>query len=80
MHALYQAFVDTEPTTAEFKGEVNRLQNIEKDIIAIPNLLTVGSISLNTSPIKDSLHGLAVAWKMKYSTELHEEGRVSVHI
>ncbi|XP_028415382.1 dynein heavy chain 8, axonemal-like isoform X2 [Dendronephthya gigantea] len=72
LHALYQAFVDTEPSTAEFHREVERLQSIEQDIFAIPDLLIIGSVCLNTTPVKDSLHGLAVAWKMKYSTELHE--------
>ena len=76
MHALYQAFVDTEPSTAEFRSEVDRLQSIGKDIFAIPDLLTIGPVSLNTTPVKDSLHGLAVAWKMKYSTELHEVAKV----
>ena len=76
MHALYQAFVDTDPSTAGFRGEVDRLQSIEKEIYAIPDLLTIGSVSLNTTPVKDSLHGLAVAWKMKYSTELHEIAKV----
>ena len=76
MHALYQAFVDTEPSPSEFRNEVDRLQSIEKDIYAIPDLLTIGSVSLNTTPVKDSLHGLAVAWKKKYSTELHEIAKV----
>ena len=76
MHALYQALVDTEPSLAEFRSEVDRLQSIEKEIFAIPDLLTIGSVSLNTTPVKDSLHGLAVAWKKKYSTELHEIAKV----
>ena len=76
MHALYQAFVDMEPSAAEFHREVKRLQSIEKEICAIPDLLIIGSVCLNTTPVKDSLHGLAVAWKMKYSTELHEIAKV----
>lgn len=76
MHALYQAFVESDPGTTMFKLEVERLQSIEQDVLEIPGQLTVGSVCLNTSPIKDSLHGFAVAWKMRYSTQLHEEAKV----
>ena len=76
MHALYQVFVDNDPGTTMFKLEVERLQAIEHDVLEIPDRLMVGSICLNTSPIKDSLHGFAVAWKMRYSTQLHEEAKV----
>ena len=76
MHALYQVFVDNDPGTTMFKLEVERLQNIEHDVLEIPGQLMVGSVCLNTSPIKDSLHGFAVAWKMRYSTQLHEEAKV----
>ena len=76
MHALYQSFVDSDPGTTMFKLEVERLQTIEQDVLEIPGRLTVGSVCLNTSPIKDSLHGFAVAWKMRYSSQLHEEAKV----
>lgn len=76
MHALYQVFVDNDPGTTMFKLEVERLQAIEHDVVEIPDRLMVGSVCLNASPIKDSLHGFAVAWKMRYSTQLHEEAKV----
>ncbi|XP_068697910.1 dynein axonemal heavy chain 8-like [Montipora foliosa] len=78
MHALYQSFVDSDPGTTMFKLEVERLQSIEQDVLEIPNRLTVGSVCLNTSPIKDSLHGFSVAWKMRYSTQLHEEAKIEL--
>lgn len=76
MHTLYQAFVESDPGTSAFKQEVERLQSIEQDVLGIPERLNVGSVCLNTSPIKDSLHGFAVAWKMRYSTQIHEEAKV----
>ena len=76
MHTLYQAFVEGDPGTSAFKGEVERLQQIEQDVLAIPDRLDVGSVSLNTAPIKDSLHGFSVAWKMRYSTQIHEDAKV----
>jgi len=39
--------------------------------------LIVGPIILETSPIKNALHGFALAWKAKYAEVLHEEAKVS---
>lgn len=77
MHALYHSFVESDPGTDRFKEEVENLQRIEENVLSIPDRLTIGSVSLTTSPIKDSLHGFAVAWKLRYSTQLHEEAKVS---
>ena len=77
MHALYQAFVEGEPGIPAIQKEIERLQEIEQRVDNIECILNVGSVSLNTMPIKDSLHGFAVAWKTKYSTQLHEEAKVS---
>lgn len=76
MHALYHSFAESDPGTDRFKEEVENLQQIEENVLSIPDRLTIGSVSLNTSPIKDSLHGFAVAWKLRYSTQLHEEAKV----
>lgn len=77
MHALYHSFVESDPGTNKFKEEIENLQNIEVNVSSIPDMLKIGSVCLNTSPIKDSLHGFAVAWKLRYSTQLHEEAKVS---
>lgn len=76
MHALYHSFVESDPGTSRFRAEVENLQKIEENVHGIPNMLVVGSVCLNTAPIKDSLHGFAVAWKLRYSTQLHEEAKV----
>lgn len=78
MHALYQAFVESDPGTNMFKLEVENLQSIEQDVLGIPDRLNVGSVCLNTSPIKDSLHGFSIAWKTRYSSQLHEEAKVEL--
>ena len=79
MHALYQAFVESDPGTNMFKVEVESLQSIEQDVLGIPDRLNVGSVCLNTSPIKDSLHGFSIAWKTRYSSQLHEEAKVYLY-
>ena len=45
-------------------------------MVGIPDVLPVGSICLNTDPIKNALHGYAMAWKTQYASVLHEEAKV----
>ena len=56
--------------------EVEQLLKIEKKVIAIPNNLPVGPICLHTDPVKDALHGFAMAWKGQYASLLHEDAKV----
>ena len=77
MHSLYQAFAESDPGTSAFQQEIQKLQTIEEKVCGIPERLNIGCVCLSTAPIKDSLHGLAVAWKTRYSTQLHEEAKVN---
>ena len=45
---------------------------------SIPDELPVGPIILVTTPIKNALHGFAIAWKTQYASILHEEAKVNV--
>ena len=58
--------------------EVERLLKIEKKVVAIPQILPVGPICLQTNPIKDALHGFSMAWKNQYASVLHDEAKVSI--
>ena len=49
-------------------------------VIAIPNVLPVGPICLHTDPVKDALHGFAMAWKSQYASLLHEDAKVRVKV
>ena len=49
-------------------------------VIAIPNVLPVGPICLHTDPVKDALHGFAMAWKSQYASLLHEDAKVRVNV
>ena len=60
--------------------EVERMLKIERKVLDIPVILPVGPICLHTNPIKDSLHGFAMAWKNQYASVLHEEAKVRVPI
>lgn len=58
------------------KKEVERFLYIEKKVLGIPKVLPVGCICLRTDPIKDALHGFAMAWKIQFASVLHEEAKV----
>ena len=60
--------------------EVEQLLKVEKKVIAIPNVLPVGPICLHTDPVKDALHGFAMAWKSQYASLLHEDAKVRVKV
>ena len=77
MHGSFFEFVSGEPSVQTIKREVERYLYIEKKVLGIPNTLPVGSICLYTDPIKDALHGFAMAWKTKFASVLHEEAKVN---
>ncbi|XP_071954985.1 uncharacterized protein [Antedon mediterranea] len=75
MHGTYYEFISNDPGMHAIQREVERLLHIEDKIQAIPKVLPVGSICLQTSPIKDALYGFAVQWKSLYAQSLHEEAK-----
>ena len=77
MYAAYYDFIDNDPGTFAIKREVERLLHIEEKIQAVPRVLPVGPICLETRPITDALYGFAVQWKTQYAQVLHEEAKVS---
>ncbi len=45
-------------------------------MLNIPVELPIGPVILVTNPVKDALHGFAMAWKTQYASVLHEEAKV----
>ena len=74
----YNEFVQHNPGLDAIQREVERLLKIESKVTAIPQILPVGSICLQTDPIKNALHGFAMAWKTLYASILHEEAKVKI--
>ncbi|CAH1799095.1 unnamed protein product [Owenia fusiformis] len=75
MHGDFYEFINHDPGLVAIQREVERLLRIEKKVMRIPLVLPVGSICLQTSPVKDALHGFAMAWKTQYASVLHEEAK-----
>ena len=76
MYGAYSEFIAHDPGNAAIHKEVERLLQVERKVMAIPQVLPIGSICLQTGPIRDALHGFAMAWKNQYASVLHEEAKV----
>ncbi|XP_067674368.1 uncharacterized protein [Haliotis asinina] len=75
MHGNFHEFISADPGMVAIKREVERFLYVEKKVLGIPNCLPIGPICLHTDPIKDALHGFAMAWKTKFASVLHEEAK-----
>lgn len=76
LHGNFKEFIMGDPGMFNIKKEVERFLYIEKKVLGIPKVLPVGCICLRTDPIKDALHGFAMAWKIQFASVLHEEAKV----
>ncbi|KAL4232681.1 hypothetical protein ACF0H5_007369 [Mactra antiquata] len=75
MHGNFKEFLHNDPGMFAIKREVERYLYIEKKVLGIPRSLPVGPVCLQTDPIKDALHGFAMAWKTQFASVLHEEAK-----
>ena len=80
MQGNYVDFIRHDPGIEAIKREVMRLLKVEQKVIEIPDILPVGSICLHTDPVKNALHGFAMAWKNQYGSKLHNEAKVGDYI
>lgn len=71
MNTLYTLLEEEKPDLESHHVEVQRLVKIERNIQNIANQVNIGSIVLETTPIKESLSGFCLAWKMCYVQKLH---------
>ena len=77
LQVLFKAFSDANPGLLAFHREVERLQKIELDLVSTPDKINLGPLVLSTLPVKDSLYGFAIAWKVCYAQPLHESAKVT---
>ena len=76
MVCFYNDFVQNDPNPESINQEVEYLLKIEAKVKAIPDVIPVGPIQLNTEPVKNALSGFAIAWKTQYVSALHDEAKV----
>ncbi|XP_070190368.1 uncharacterized protein [Littorina saxatilis] len=75
MHGNFNEFIVADPGALAIKREVEHYLYIEKKVLGIPSMLPVGPVCLQSDPIKDALHGFAMAWKTTFASVLHEEAK-----
>uniref|UniRef100_A0A383W453 AAA+ ATPase domain-containing protein n=1 Tax=Tetradesmus obliquus TaxID=3088 RepID=A0A383W453_TETOB len=73
LQATYEAFMATSPTLEAFEAELKKYMAVETEIASIPTLYNIGSLSLETTPLKTSLKSEAASWKAQFAKNLHAQ-------
>ena len=73
--AEYALFMRTNPSLEAFENELRKYMDLENEIMSADPLCLIGCISLDSSPVKDSLRSEAIAWRFQFAHNLHEQAR-----
>jgi len=71
----FDAFMKKNPGLEEYERELKLYLGLEQEIAAISPVFNIGSLSLQTQPMKDSLRAEAAAWKQQYARSLHSKAK-----
>eukprot|EP00762_Andalucia_godoyi_P000483 ANDGO_03248.mRNA.1 Dynein gamma chain len=71
----YSEFMKNQPTLEDFEGELKKYMAIEQQIVAINPSHTIGSLTLQTQPLKNAFKSEAAAWKAQYAKNLHAQAK-----
>eukprot|EP00760_Papus_ankaliazontas_P006643 PhM_4_TR1311/c1_g1_i1/m.52782/K10408/DNAH; dynein heavy chain, axonemal len=74
--AEYQRFLASNPNLdnlEDFEEQLRRFVNLEKEVDSITSTYNIGSLSLNTEPLKKELKREAQEWKNQYAKNLHQQ-------
>ena len=74
LQAEYAKFMKTKPTLEAFEVELKKYMAIEQEVALVPPVHNLGSLSLETQPLKYSLKAEAAAWKSQFAKNLHHQG------
>lgn len=58
------------------RREAERLAVIEQQIVAMTTTVSIGAVCLYVQPVRETLLGLAVAWKNMYTSAMLERAQV----
>eukprot|EP00884_Botryococcus_braunii_P007425 jgi/Botrbrau1/16684/Bobra.0317s0002.1 len=70
----YAAFMATHPSLEGFEAQLKKYMAIEQAAAQIAPVHNMGSLSLNTLPVKYSLKSEAASWKAQFAKNLHKQG------
>ena len=69
----YKQFLQSQPTLEDFENELKKYMNVEQEINSITSSYTIGSLCLQTTPLKNALKHEAEEWKSQYAKNLHQQ-------
>ena len=58
----------------DFESELKKYMAIEQEISQVAPVHNIGSLALETQPLKYSLKSEAASWKAQYAKNLHKQG------
>ena len=71
----YKEFLAGNPSLEDFENELKRYMTLEIEIGQITSSYTIGSLSLQTTHLKNALKKEAMEWKAQYAKNLHMQAR-----
>ena len=74
LQEAYQAFMETNPSLEDFEAELQKYMAIQNEVDGLQDTHSLGSLCLETQPLKHSLKSEAASWKARFSKNLHEKG------
>eukprot|EP00756_Hemistasia_phaeocysticola_P037127 Hpha_TRINITY_DN16680_c2_g13::TRINITY_DN16680_c2_g13_i1::g.182388::m.182388/K10408/DNAH; dynein heavy chain, axonemal len=76
--AEYERFMDQGPTLDMFQAELRKYKGIEDDIDGIQLTYIIGSLSLDTTKLRQALKREAQEWKAQYARNLHQQAKADL--
>eukprot|EP00756_Hemistasia_phaeocysticola_P037128 Hpha_TRINITY_DN16680_c2_g14::TRINITY_DN16680_c2_g14_i1::g.182401::m.182401/K10408/DNAH; dynein heavy chain, axonemal len=71
----YERFMEQSPTLDMFQAELRKYKGIEDDIDGIQLTYIIGSLSLDTTKLRQALKREAQEWKAQYARNLHQQAK-----
>jgi len=74
----YEEFMSKAPSLEDFEAELKRYDQVEQEIMRIPEKHNIGALSLDTNPLKTALSLEARTWKKQYAQNLHQQAKLEL--
>ena len=76
----YSMFLKSNPSLESFDCELRKYMDLAHEVQDLPDKITVGCISLDATPFKDSVRSEAMAWMSQYTKNLHVQAKEDLQI
>lgn len=73
LQQVYDEFIKKGPSLDDFEGELKKYMALEIEILAISAVHNIGSLSLESTPLKQTLRAEASNWKGQFAKNIHKQ-------